>query len=33
MSDDEILCHQCGKDLVMKFIELKELGLLLNILL
>jgi hypothetical protein len=25
MSDDQILCHQCGKDLVMKFIELKEL--------
>ncbi len=25
MSDDEILCHQCGKDLVMKYIELKEL--------
>jgi len=25
MSDDTILCHQCGKDLVMKFIELKDL--------
>ena len=25
MSDDQILCHQCGKDLVMKFIELKDL--------
>ncbi len=25
MSDDQILCHQCGKDLVMKFIELQDL--------
>ncbi len=25
MADDQILCHQCGKDLVMKFIELKDL--------
>lgn len=25
MSEDTILCHQCGKDLVMKFIELKDL--------
>lgn len=25
MSDDRILCRQCGKDLVMKFIELKDL--------
>jgi len=25
MSEDQILCHQCGKDLVMKFIELKDL--------
>ena len=25
MSDDTILCHHCGKDLVMKFIELKDL--------
>ena len=25
MIDDQILCHQCGKDLVMKFIELKDL--------
>jgi hypothetical protein len=25
MSDDQILCHECGKDLVMKFIELKDL--------
>jgi hypothetical protein len=25
MSADTILCHQCGKDLVMKFIELKDL--------
>lgn len=25
MSYDTILCHQCGKDLVMKFIELKDL--------
>jgi len=25
MSEDTILCHQCGKDLVMKFIEFKDL--------
>lgn len=25
MLEDTILCHQCGKDLVMKFIELKDL--------
>ena len=25
MAEDVILCHQCGKDLVMKFIELKDL--------
>jgi len=25
MQDDTILCHQCGKELVMKFIELKDL--------
>jgi hypothetical protein len=25
MADDTILCHRCGKDLVMKFIELKDL--------
>ena len=25
MIEDKILCHQCGKDLVMKFIELKDL--------
>jgi len=25
MVEDQILCHQCGKDLVMKFIELKDL--------
>ncbi len=24
MSEEKILCHQCGKDLVMKFIELKD---------
>jgi hypothetical protein len=25
MAEEKILCHQCGKDLVMKFIELKDL--------
>ena len=25
MVEEKILCHQCGKDLVMKFIELKDL--------
>ena len=25
MSEEKILCHQCGKDLEMKFIELKDL--------
>jgi hypothetical protein len=25
MTEEKILCHQCGKDLVMKFIELKDL--------
>ena len=25
MTEDVIVCHQCGKDLVMKFIELKDL--------
>ena len=25
MSEDTILCSQCNKDLVMKFIELKDL--------
>jgi len=25
MAEETILCHQCGKDLVMKFIELKDL--------
>ena len=25
MGEEEILCHQCSKDLVMKFIELKDL--------
>lgn len=25
MTDGQILCHQCGKDLVMRFIELKDL--------
>ena len=24
MSDEQILCHECGKDLVMKFIELQD---------
>jgi len=25
MAEEQILCHQCGKDLVMKFIEVKDL--------
>jgi hypothetical protein len=25
MTEEKIVCHQCGKELVMKFIELKDL--------